>query len=235
MFHSASVTIIIIRCTIRTSYHLALVLHSHFAVPKQACNQLSKRTPLFCACGQLVVVAMPLVQGTKVCRRGEAVWAMCPPALGRCVPSTHMYTIIMTVSVPRVGRMAKLKLKLALSQNLVPSRFREELNVMANNQVLHSHFAVPKQACNQLSKPTPLFCACGQLVVVAMPLVQGTKVCRHGEAVWAMCPPALGRCVPSTHMYTFIMTVSVQPHFTCAPACGRRSRNAMRWTVGKNH
>ena len=28
----------------------------------------------------------------------------------------------------------KLTLKMALSQNLVPSRFREELNVMANNQ-----------------------------------------------------------------------------------------------------
>ena len=34
----------------------------------------------------------------------------------------------------------KMTLKLALSQNLVPSRFREELNVMANNQDTEDDF-----------------------------------------------------------------------------------------------
>ena len=83
-----------------------------------------------------MVVARPLAGYKSLPSRQDGVGDV-PPCFGRCVPLTHMYIIIMTVSVPRVGGRAKLTLKLALSQNLVPSRFREELNVVANNQVLH--------------------------------------------------------------------------------------------------
>ena len=49
----------------------------------------------------------------------------------------------------------KLTLKLALIQNLVPSRFREELNVMANNQVSGwTAFVSGLAACGRRGKET---------------------------------------------------------------------------------
>ena len=128
----------------------------------------------------------------------------CAPLLWAVFPLTHMYTIIMTVSVPRVGGRAKRTLIVALSQNIMPTRFREELNVMANHQVLHSHSAVPKQSCNKLSKDARLSFAHVDSWWWLQCLQQGTKVCRHGKTVWAV--------LPLTHMYTIIMTVSVPPH-----------------------
>ena len=58
----------------------------HYAVPKQTCNELSKRSPsLFCASGQQVVLVLPRVQKCGV------PWAVGPPVLRAVGPLLRPY------------------------------------------------------------------------------------------------------------------------------------------------